>query len=221
VKKVPAIVQAWFIGSEAGKAIASVLFGDVNPSGKLPFTWYASLDQCGAHATNSYPGTWRDDHQIIDEEYKEGIFVGYRWMDRLTNNRKYQGPLFPFGYGLSYTSFKMGNVKADKETMNMNERMTFTIPVTNTGHRAGAETVQLYIRDKQASVERPFKELKAFRKVYLQPGETQQVSLTIDKTALSFYNDQTGEWTAEPGDFEALIGSSSNQIVTNCTFTLK
>ena len=221
LKDVPAIVQAWFIGSEAGKAIASVLFGEVNPSGKLPFTWYASLDQCGAHATNSYPGTWRDDHRIIDEEYKEGIVVGYRWMDRLTKDRKNQNPLFPFGYGLSYTSFKLGKVTADKRTMTANEQITFTIPVTNTGNRAGAETIQLYIHDKQASVERPLKELKAFRKVYLQPGETKQVSLTIDKAALSFYNDQTGQWTAEPGDFEALIGTSSKQIIGNCCFTLR
>ena len=221
VKKVPAIVQAWFIGSKAGEAIASVLVGDVNPSGKLPFTWYASLDQCGAHATNSYPGTWREGERIIDEEYKEGIFVGYRWTDRLTRNRKNQGPLFPFGYGLSYTSFKLGNVTADKNMMNADEKMTFTIPVTNTGSRAGAETVQLYIHDKQASVERPFKELKAFRKVYLQPGETQHVSLTIDKSALSFYNDQTRAWTAESGDFEALIGTSSNHIVGSYVFKLK
>ena len=221
VKKVPAIVQAWFIGSKAGEAIASVLVGDVNPSGKLPFTWYASLDQCGAHATNSYPGTWREGHQIIDEEYKEGIFVGYRWTDRLARNRKNQGPLFPFGYGLSYTSFKLGNITADKNTMTADEKLTFTIPVTNTGSRAGAETIQLYIHDKQASVERPLKELKAFRKVYLQPGETQQVSLTIDKSALSFYNDPTGAWMAEAGDFEALIGTSSNHIVGSYVFKLK
>ncbi len=221
VKKVPAIVQAWFIGSKAGEAIASVLVGDVNPSGKLPFTWYASLDQCGAHATNSYPGTWREGHQIIDEEYKEGIFVGYRWTDRLARNRKNQGPLFPFGYGLSYTSFKLGNITADKNTMTADEKLTFTIPVTNTGSRAGAETIQLYIHDKQASVERPLKELKAFRKVYLQPGETQQVSLTIDKSALGFYNDQTGAWMAEAGDFEALIGTSSNHIVGSYVFKFK
>ena len=99
VEKVPAIVQGWFIGSEAGEALASVLAGDVNPSGKLPFTWYARLEDCGAHATGSYPGTWREDHQIIDETYKEDLFVGYRWTDK--QNIK---PLFPFGYGLSYTT---------------------------------------------------------------------------------------------------------------------
>ena len=216
LQKVPAIVQGWFVGSESGEAIASVLCGDVTPSGKLPFTWYASLEQCGAHALNTYPGTWREDHQIIDEEYKEGIYVGYRWMDK--QNLK---PLFAFGHGLSYTTFKLGKVTADKQQLSADETITFTIPVTNTGSRAGAETVQLYISDKQASVDRPLKELKAFQKVFLQPGETQQVSLTIGREALSFYDETRGEWTAEPGDFEALIGSSSDQLKQKISFMLK
>ena len=216
IAKVPAVLQAWFIGSEAGEAIASVLTGETNPSGKLPFTWYASLDQCGAHATGAYPGTWRADHKIIDEEYKEGLFVGYRWIDKLSNI-----PLFPFGYGLSYTTFKLGKATANKQELTTDEKIIFTIPVTNTGAVAGAETIQLYISDLEASVERPVKELKAFRKVFLQPGETKQVSLTIDRSALSFYNDQTGQWTAEPGEFKALIGTSSNNIISNYKFKLK
>ena len=226
--KVPAVVQAWFIGSEAGEAIASVLFGDVNPSGKLPFTWYASLDQCGAHALNAYPGTWREDHKIIDEEYKEGIFVGYRWTDRLQANHKAQNsklktqsPLFAFGHGLSYTTFKLGKMTADKTSMTEGDEITFTIPVTNTGKMAGAETVQLYISDVEASVERPVKELKAFQKVFLQPGETRQVSLTIDKRALSFYDEANSQWTAEPGKFEALAGTASDKIVSRCSFILR
>ena len=226
--KVPAVVQAWFIGSEAGEAIASVLFGDVNPSGKLPFTWYASLDQCGAHALNAYPGTWREDHKIIDEEYKEGIFVGYRWTDRLQANHKTQNsklktqsPLFAFGHGLSYTTFKLGKMTADKTSMTEGDEITFTIPVTNTGKMAGAETVQLYISDVEASVERPVKELKAFQKVFLQPGETRQVSLTIDKRALSFYDEANSQWTAEPGKFEALAGTASDKIVSRCSFILR
>ena len=222
--KVPAVVQGWFIGSEAGEAIASVLCGDVNPSGKLPFTWYASLDQCGAHALNTYPGTWCEGHQIIDEEYKEGLFVGYRWIDRLALEAKGKAakqkavPLFPFGYGLSYTTFQYGKVSADKKTMTAKDQITFTVPVTNTGNRAGAETVQLYIRDVKSSVERPVKELKAFQKVFLQPGETQQVNLTIDKSALSFYDDNTADWTVEPGDFEGLVGPSSGQIAGRYPF---
>ena len=225
--KVPAVVQAWFIGSEAGEAIASVLFGDVNPSGKLPFTWYASLDQCGAHALNAYPGTWREGHKIIDEEYKEGIFVGYRWTDRLgekvkkSKGEKVAKPLFTFGHGLSYTTFKLGKMTADKTSMTEGDEITFTIPVTNTGKMAGAETVQLYISDVEASVERPVKELKAFQKVFLQPGETRQVSLTIDKRALSFYDEANSQWTAEPGKFEALAGTASDKIVSRCSFILR
>ncbi len=225
--KVPAIVQAWFIGSEAGEAIASVLFGDVNPSGKLPFTWYADLNQCGVHALNTYPGTWRNDHKVIDEEYKEDIFVGYRWVDRLKVKKekgkkvKQSAPLFPFGHGLSYTTFTLGKATADKTVMTADETITFTVPVTNTGSMAGAETVQLYISDKHSKVERPVKELKAFQKVFLQPGETQSVTLTIDKRALSYYDDHSSQWTAEPGDFEALIGTSSANIATTCKFALK
>ena len=214
--KIPAVVQAWFLGSEAGTAIASVLFGDVNPSGKLPYTWYASLGQCGAHATGSYPGTWREGHQIIDEEYKEDIFVGYRWTDRL----KKEKPMFAFGHGLSYTTFKISNAKADKKRITSDETVTFTVDVTNTGSMAGAETVQLYIRDLKSSLPRPVKELKGFSKVYLAPGATQQVSITIDKSALSFYDDRVGEWVAEPGDFEALIGTASDKITSAVKFSL-
>jgi beta-glucosidase len=219
--KVPAVLQAWFIGSEAGEAIASVLFGDVNPSGKLPFTWYASLDQCGAHALNTYPGTWRPDHEIIDEEYKEGVYVGYRWTDRLTGSNKKNAPLFAFGHGLSYTTFKIGKITSDKVSMSPDDKTTFFVSVTNTGSTAGAETLQLYIHDKKASVDRPYKELKAFRKVFLQPGETQQVSLTIDKSALSFFDEARGEWVAEPGAFEALVGTSSDNLPSRYTFYLK
>ncbi len=214
VKKVPAILQGWFIGSEAGEALASVLCGEVNPSGKLPFTWYQRLEDCGAHALGAFPGTWRDDYKIIDEEYKEDIFVGYRWTDKQAIQ-----PLFAFGHGLSYTTFKIGKLTADKTSLTADDKMTFTVDVTNTGKCAGSETVQLYISDKQSSVSRPVKELKAFSKVYLQPGETRQVSLTIDKSALSFYNDQTGEWTVEPGDFEAMIGDSSTHLVSWYNFS--
>ena len=232
IAKVPAVVQAWFIGSEAGEAIASVLTGETNPSGKLPFTWYASLDQCGAHATGAYPGTWRADRKIIDEEYKEGLFVGYRWTDKLSKGKSSNGiintPLFPFGYGLSYTTFKLGKPSCSVNgcvtavpTITSDNQITFTLPVTNTGSVAGAETIQLYVSDLKSSVERPIKELKAFRKVFLQPGETKQVSLTIDRSALSFYNDQTGQWIAEPGEFKALIGTSSKNLINDYKFRLK
>lgn len=216
VKSVPAIVQGWFIGSEAGEALASVLVGDANPSGKLPFTWYQRLDDCGAHALNAFPGVWRDDYKIIDEEYKEGIFVGYRWTDK----QKIR-PLFAFGHGLSYTTFKLGKLVADKKQLTAGGQISFTVSVTNTGSRAGSETVQLYISDKQCSVERPVKELKAFQKVFLQPGESQDVTLTIGCDALSFYNEAKGQWTAEPGIFEALVGTVSDNLTGKISFELQ
>jgi len=214
--KVPSVVQGWFIGSESGEAIASVLAGDVNPSGKLPFTWYAKLEDCGAHALNTYPGTWREDHQIIDEEYKEGIYVGYRWTDKMKLK-----PTFAFGHGLSYTTFKLENLTTDKKQMSIDDHISFTVKVTNTGNLAGAETVQLYVRDKKSSVDRPQKELKAFQKVYLQPGESRDVNLTIGREALSFYNETKGDWTAEPGTFEALVGTASDKLEQKISFVLK
>ena len=213
--KVPAIVQGWFIGSEAGEALASVLAGDVNPSGKLPFTWYARLEDCGAHATGSYPGTWREGHQIIDETYKEDIFVGYRWTDRQQIK-----PLFPFGYGLSYTTFKVSNLRADKKEMTDDGQLTVTADVKNVGSLAGAEVLQLYISDTQSSLPRPVKELKGFKKVYLEPGETQQVSFIIDRSALSFYDEKTGAWTAEPGEFVAMVNNSSAPTKNHIRFIL-
>ena len=215
VEKVPAILQGWFVGSEAGEALASVLAGDVNPSGKLPFTWYARLEDCGAHATGSYPGTWREDHQIIDETYKEDIFVGYRWTDK--HNIK---PLFPFGYGLSYTTFEVSNLRSDKREMTADGKLTISVDVKNTGSIAGAEVLQLYISDSKSSQPRPVKELKGFKKVSLAPGETQQIDFTIDRSALSFYNEQTGEWTAEPGEFIAIVNNSSASTKNKIRFIL-
>ena len=207
--QVPAIVQGWFIGSEAGTALASILVGDANPSGKLPFSWMNSLNEYGAHALNAYPGTWREDKKIIDEEYKEGIFVGYRWADK-----EKLKPLFAFGHGLSYTTFEYGKA----------ERLPngdIKVSVRNTGSRAGAEIVQLYIRDVKSSLPRPVKELKGFKKVWLQPGESVEVVFSIDNSMLSYYDDTKGEWVAEPGQFEALIGASASDIKRKVAFDLK
>ena len=215
--QVAAIVQGWYIGSEAGNALANVLLGYVNPSGKLPFTWYDALEDCAAHALNTYPGTWRkDDSKIIDEEYKEGVYVGYRWTDRQKKR-----PAFAFGHGLSYTSFNLSKAVADKKEMTAEDNITFTVSVKNTGTVAGAEVVQLYVSDKKSSIDRPLKELKAFQKVFLQPGEQKDVILTIDRSALSFYDEQTSLWKAEKGDFEALIGTASDKISKIIKFTLQ
>ena len=185
VKEVPAIVQAWYLGSEAGSAIASVLTGDVNPSGKLPFTFPASLQDVGAHKLGEYPGTPRNyGSPIVDQKYNEGIFVGYRWADKEKTK-----PLFSFGHGLSYTTFAYGKAIADKKVMGQDETLTITLPVTNTGSREGSEVIQLYISDLKSSLPRPVKELKGFSKVKLAPGETREVTFTIGKEALSFFDD--------------------------------
>ncbi len=217
INEVPAIVQAWYLGSEAGSAIASVLVGDVNPSGKLPFTFPATLEDIGAHKSGQYPGEIRKDgSSITDEKYNEGLFVGYRWMDK----EKIK-PLFPFGHGLSYTTFNYGNATINEKTMTENETLTVSIPVTNSGNTKGSEVVQLYISDLKSSLPRPVKELKGFKKVSLSPGETQIVSFNITGKDLSFFDDKRHEWVCEPGKFDVLIGSSSSDIRSKKGFELK
>lgn len=213
VKKVPAIVQAWFIGSEAGNSIADVIFGKVNPSGKLPFTFPVALEHVAAHAIGEYPGIKRNDEDIWDEHYNEGILVGYRWHDT-----KKIPPLFAFGHGLSYTTFELGKVKADKEAITCEDKVTFTVPVTNTGKLEGAEVVQLYLSDPKCSVKRPVKELKGFSKVFLQPGETKNVSFEIGKDDLCYFDAENHKWTVEPGEFKVHIGAASDDIRSSTTF---
>lgn len=216
VKSVPSILQAWFLGSECGNSIADILFGVANPSGKLPFTFPARLEDSPAHASGAYPGVKREGSEIIDLEYKEGIFVGYRWYE----NKKIK-PLFAFGHGLSYTDFKFGKASADKTSVTGDDTVTISVPVTNTGSVAGAEVVQLYISDPKCSVSRPAKELKGFARVYLLPGETKTVSISIDKAALSYFDAERHEWVAEPGQFEAMVGPASDDIRSNVKFNLQ
>lgn len=213
--RVNAIVQGWFGGSEAGHCIADVLTGQANPSGKLPFTWTRTLNDVPAHKLNAFPGTWRADKKIIDEEYKEGIYVGYRGVDQYKTR-----PLFAFGHGLSYTSFKISNLRADRTAMTRDGKITFTVNVKNTGKRRGQEVVQLYISDLQSSLPRPVKELKGFTKVDLAPGESRDVTLTIDNSALSFYDDTKQAWTSEAGAFEALVGNASDNLTQKLRFNL-
>ncbi len=211
VKQVPAIVEAWYSGTEAGNALASILFGDVNPSGKLPFTFPVKLEDNGAHALGEHPG------DSINVKYNESIFVGYRWADK----QKKTKPLFAFGHGLSYTTFAYGKATATKKSLTADETITFTVPVKNTGSREGSEVVQLYIGDKKSALPRPIKELKGFSKVKLAPGEEKMVSFTIDKTDLSYYDDTQNRWVAEPGVFEAFVGASSADIRSTVSFELK
>ena len=214
---VNAIVQAWYLGSEAGNSIADVLFGAVNPSGKLPFTFPTSLNNVGAHRLDAYPGIKRTDgSQYIDLEYKEGIYVGYRWAEK--NKLK---PQFAFGHGLSYTTFAYGKATADKKTIAQGETITVSVPVTNTGKREGMEVVQLYISDPKCSVDRPVKELKGFEKVSLKPGETKTVTFTIGTDALSYFDAQRHQWVAEPGQFVAHIAAASDDVRSSVKFELK
>ena len=207
--KVGAIVQAWYLGSETGNALAAVLSGDVAPSGKLPFTWPEKLEDVGAHRLDAYTDKV--------EEYKEGIFVGYRADGRVEGVK----PLFPFGHGLSYTTFKYSSLKADKKTISSTDSLTITLRVKNTGTVKGREIVQLYISDLKSSLPRPIKELKGFKDVELNPGEEREVSFKIGRDALSYFDDKKHEWVAEPGDFEALVGASSRDIRGKVAFKLK
>lgn len=209
VKQVPAIVQTWYIGSESGEAIADVLSGKVNPSGKLPFTFPVKLEDNGAHhyGKMSYPG------DSIRQEYMEDILVGYRWHDT-----KKIAPQFAFGHGLSYTTFQYGKPSLSDKNMTADGKLTVSIPVTNVGNREGKEVVQLYIGDDKCSVLRPQKELKHFEKIALQPGETKTVQFTITPKDLQFYDNG---WKTEPGKFTIYIGSSSRDIRGMETFALR
>jgi len=212
INEVPAIVQAWYLGSEAGNAMASVLVGNANPSGKLPFTFPVNLVDNGAHAFDSmsYPGN------NIDQIYKEDILVGYRWFD----TKKIE-PLFPFGYGLSYTSFKLGKANVDKKKYAMTDVISLNVPVTNSGLVAGSEVVQVYITDNEASVIRPEKELKGFAKVQLNAGETKEVEIEIPVADWAFYSETAKNWVLEPGKFTIQIGNSSRAIAQKIEVTVE
>lgn len=214
IEQVPAIVQDWYIGSEAGTALASILVGDVNPSGKLPFTFPVKLEDNSAHALGEF--VYERSNEVVDIKYNESIFVGYRWADK----QKKVKPLFAFGHGLSYTTFAYGKATADKKEITADDVLTITVPVTNTGHREGAEIVQLYISDLKSSLPRPVKELKGFQKVKLAPGETKNVTFTIGKDALSYYDDAQQAWVAEPGKFEAIVAASATDIKSKLVFSL-
>lgn len=219
VKKVRGIVQEWYLGNETGNAIASVLLGDVNPSGKMPYTLYATLDQCGAHKLGEYPGHPAKGalgEDIMDIPYNEGIYVGYRFIDK--NKLK---PTFPFGHGLSYTTFKYGKATVSRAEGSADDVFTVTVPVTNTGDREGKEIVQLYLSDLKSTVDRPVKELKGFRKVSIAPGQTVDVTFDLSRSDFSYFDADRHQWVVEPGTFEALVGASSADIRSKVRFEVK
>lgn len=206
----PAIVWAWFNGMEGGNALVDVLSGKVNPSGKMPFTTPVSLDQSPAHALGNFPG--RD----LKVNYEEDILVGYRWFDT-----KGLPVVYPFGYGLSYTTFNYSNLNTDKKTYDQADTIQATFTLTNTGDREGAEVAQLYVSDPVCSVMRPVKELKGFKKVFLKPGESRRITLDIPVSSLAFYSEAQSQFVVEPGEFILQLGASTSDIKQKISIDVK
>jgi beta-glucosidase len=199
LSEVPAVLEAWYSGMEGGNAIARILFGDVNPSGKLACTFPRRLEDSPAHALGAYPGTGGT------VRYAEGLLVGYRYFDT-----KGIEPLFPFGYGLSYTHFEYSNLKVDRGSGSLVAKVRFDI--ANTGKRAGAEVAQVYIHQSNPSLPRPIQELKGFKKISLEPGERQTVSIPLDAGAFAFYDPAQKAWVGEKDSFEIRVGGSSREL---------
>jgi beta-glucosidase len=197
INQVPSIIQAWYPGMEGGNALANILFGKTNPSGKLPMTFAKKLEDNPAHVLGEFPG------QNMEVNYGEGIFVGYRYFDSYK-----VAPAFAFGHGLSYTTFVYSDLFAEDDE----DTIYLTFSLSNEGKTAGAEVVQVYVADKESSVKRPEKELKAFTKVFLEAGESSTIELQVPKESLRFFNEETNQWEFEPGQFEILLGSSSRDI---------
>src|SRR5690606_3525408 len=207
---VSTLLWSWFNGSEGGNALADVLLGEVNPSGKLPWTMPKKLEDSPAHASNRFPGG-------ETASYDEGILVGYRWFD--TKNVE---PLYPFGYGLSYTSFKFSNAKVDKkEAYNGNETIKVSVDVSNTGGRDGKEVVQVYVTKSDSKLERAAQELKGFKKAMIGAGNTETVNIEIPVKELAYYDEASKSWKVEPGTYTFKLGSSSRNITNEVTINVQ
>jgi len=223
-QKAKAILYAWYSGQNGNSALAEVLSGKTNPSGKLPMTIEKDFHDNPAHdyipaGEQLYTG-WNGEaekvHPVFDIHYHEGIFTGYRWFEK--NNVE---PLYPFGYGLSYTHFDYSDMKVSKETIQERDSIQVAVTITNSGSRAGKEIVQLYVQDVECSVSRPIKELKGFKKVELEPGKSTTIEFVLTSRDLSFWNPNTKQWTAEKGSFNILIGASSRDIKLQKTIVLQ
>jgi beta-glucosidase len=206
---VPAVIEAWYPGQEGGTALAEILFGDYSPSGKLPASFERRWED-NATFNSYYP---KGEAKRV--EYSEGVFVGYRHFDRSVVK-----PLFPFGFGLSYTQFAYSNLKVSPQSGDLAQAVHISFDLRNIGERQGAEVAEVYVSDNHSSVPRPVKELKGFSRADLRPGETEHVDLTLDRRAFSFYDTKTNDWKAEPGTFNILVGSSSDKIELEATYSL-
>ncbi len=203
------IIWSWFNGSEGGNALADVITGKINPSGKLPFTFPAKLDDSPAHALGTFPG------KNLTADYKEGILVGYRWFD----TKKIE-PLYCFGYGLSYTNFKYSAVTTDKKNYKKAESITASLQVNNTGKYAGKETVQLYVSKLNSKVEKAEKELKAFKKVAVNSSAAATVALNFKAADLAYFDENAKKWIVEPGQYKISVGASSRDIRQSTVITV-
>jgi len=211
LNRVSALVAAWYGGSEAGRALADILAGRVNPSGKLPFTWWKRVEDNPTY--NNYyeePGT-------NDVHYREGIFMGYR----AYGHNGQPAPLFPFGFGLSYTTFAFSHLSVSPRAASPDGPITVSFDVENTGHREGSEVAEVYVSDPSATVPRPEIELKGFERVTLKPGETRHVSVTLDRRSLAYWDTKSNGWKVDPGEFAVSVGDSSEHLPLKETFTVR
>jgi beta-glucosidase len=208
IAQTPALLEMWYGGQEGGHALAAILFGDANPSGKLPVSFPKKFEDSPASA--NYPGV------NLKVNYAEGIYVGYRYYD--TKNVE---PQFPFGFGLSYTTFEYSDLKVTPGKVPSNQPVGVSLKVKNTGTRAGAEVVELYLHDGHSKIDRPVHELKRFQRVELQPGQTKIVNFLLDRAAFSYWNPKKNAWLLEPGTFEIQIGASSRDIRLRAPLSLK
>jgi beta-glucosidase len=211
IDQTPAVLQAWYAGQESGNALADVLFGQANPSGKLPVTFDRRLEE-SAVAHSYYP----DPPESKKLKYSEGIFVGYRHYDKTGTK-----PAFPFGYGLSYTTFKYSNLAITPQSGDLSRPIAVAFDVTNAGAREGAEIAELYVGQSHSSVPRPIKELKGFAKVNLKPGETRHIQIALDRRAFSYFDVNKKDWTVDPGEFAIFVGGSSDNTPLRGAFVLK
>ena len=213
-KKVGATLQAWFPGQQGGQALAEILYGKVNPSGKLPITIDKRIEDNPSYASYPDPAAYRGNNALTEMTYSEGLYMGYRGYDK-----KHAKPLYPFGYGLSYTTFGYSDLKLSSNVMAPGSTIDVTFTLTNTGDKAGFEVAQLYVQPVKPAVDRPKKELKGFTKVYLKPGESKTVSIPIDSRSLAYYVDKTASWDVDAGKFKILVGADSENLALNRTLT--
>jgi beta-glucosidase len=210
IDSVPVLIHAWYPGQEGGTALAQILFGEYSPSGKLPVSLERRWED-NPTFSSYYPVNKGD----LAVKYSEGVFVGYRGYDKSGVK-----PMFPFGFGLSYTTFAYKNISISPAAGDLSQPVKVAFDVVNTGERAGAEVAEVYVSDGPAKVLRPMKELKGFSRVELKPGETRRVAVTLDRRAFSYYDVDKKDWAADPGKFEILVGGSSDAIQLRSGFTL-